>query len=75
MNQKFPQSQLSRYSIHKISKKICNYSYKRITQYRPRGSDTKINQRVLFIKEFLTSFTDPNHLVLVIDEVGFNKAL
>jgi len=35
----------------------------------------KALKQVLYIKEFLTAIKDPKQVVLVIDEVGFNKPL
>ena len=72
----YPNLQVSRSTVHTVINKILNYSYKKVTQIRPKASFSKKtnSKRLVFINKYLELVNDSNKVCIVIDEVGFNKS-
>ena len=73
--QEFPDLQISRSTVWKIQRKYLNYSFKRITKYRPKKLGNALLKRIAFIKEYLRYLENEKYLIFVIDEAGFGNFL
>ena len=74
MKRKFRRLKISRSTVYKIQRKYLQYTYKRITKFRPRKQGNKILKRIAFIQKYLEVIENPNNLLVVIDEVGFGTS-
>ena len=70
---RFPTLKISKSTLYKMQRKALNFSYKRITQYKPRGdgAHNKVLKRIAYMSSFLDFLEDETCELFVIDEVGF----
>ena len=70
---KFPLLSISKSTLHKMQKQKLGFSYKRITQYKPKNdsANNKTLKRIAFVSTFLDFLEDKSCEFFVIDEVGF----
>ena len=74
MKRKFVGLNISRSTVYKIQRQHLQYTYKRITKYRPRKIGNKVIKRIAFIKKYLEVIENPNNLLVIMDEVGFGTS-
>ncbi len=67
----FPNLQISRSTVWKIQRKYLNYSYKRITKYRPKKPGNSFLKKIAFIQKYLQYLENDDYMMFIIDEAGF----